>query len=89
MTEVTRLLHPHSVRCRAEAHSRKRALQLAAEITAGAGATPLSQDALFDQLMERALAVDLEAVPDIRLQNTIAQRRARWLMARTGELFLE
>ena len=53
MTEVTRLLKPRSVRCRAEAHSRKRALQLAAEITAGAGSTPLSKDALFDELMDR------------------------------------
>lgn len=56
---------------------------------ASAKAVPSQDRVLFDQLMERALAVDLEAVPDIRLQNTIAQRRARWLMARTGELFLE
>ena len=43
----------------------------------------------FVKLLERALAVDLEKAPDQRLANVIAQKRARWLLARADELFLE
>jgi len=42
----------------------------------------------FLALLEEALAVEPDAVPGQRLQNTIAQRQARWLMGRTDELFL-
>lgn len=42
----------------------------------------------FVALIDKALAVDPDAVPRLRLQNTIAQRRARWLLGRTDELFL-
>jgi hypothetical protein len=33
--------------------------------------------------------VDLEAAPQQRLANLIAQKRARWLLARVDELFIE
>jgi len=43
----------------------------------------------FVQLMNQALAVERDANPDNRLQNSLAQRRARWLLGRLDELFLE
>jgi predicted anti-sigma-YlaC factor YlaD len=43
----------------------------------------------FEALMQKALAVEPGAVEEQRLQNTIAQRRARWLLGRTDELFLD
>ena len=44
---------------------------------------------LFQELLGRALAVDADAAPDLRLQNLILQRRARWLLARADQLFVE
>lgn len=44
--------------------------------------------ALFDKLIAEALAVDLEAAPQHRLANTIAQRRARWLQTHVEDLIL-
>lgn len=43
----------------------------------------------FESLLHRALAVDLEAAPGQRLANEVAQRRARWLLARIDDLFLD
>lgn len=43
----------------------------------------------FRELLEKALAVDVDARPDWRLQNLVSQRRARWLLARADELFVE
>ncbi len=43
----------------------------------------------FGELLKKALAVDPDAVPELRLANTVAQRRAAWLLARADELFLE
>lgn len=51
MSNVTHLLNTASVRCHADAPSRKRALQLAAELIAADSS--LNSDALFDGLMER------------------------------------
>jgi predicted anti-sigma-YlaC factor YlaD len=45
--------------------------------------------ALFQELIGSALAVDADATPDARLLNTLSQRRARWLLDRMPELFLE
>jgi predicted anti-sigma-YlaC factor YlaD len=42
----------------------------------------------FQSLLERALAVDVNAKPEYRLANLIMQRRARWLLSRIDELFL-
>jgi hypothetical protein len=33
--------------------------------------------------------VDVERAPDQRVANLIAQKRARWLLARADELFIE
>lgn len=43
----------------------------------------------WEELLGRALAVDADARPELRLANLVAQRRARWLLSRTKDLFLE
>jgi predicted anti-sigma-YlaC factor YlaD len=43
----------------------------------------------FEALIAAALAVDPDEVPELRLANVIAQRRARWLQQRIPDLFLE
>jgi len=43
----------------------------------------------FTALLERALAIHPDAKPQWRLVNLIIQRRARWLLARTEDLFLK
>lgn len=43
----------------------------------------------FQSLLEKALAVDINARPEYRLANLVMQRRARWLLSRMDELFLE
>lgn len=47
------------------------------------------QRAEFEQLLERALAIDPDAVPEERLGNVLSQKRARWLLTRIDELFIE
>lgn len=53
------------------------------------GALPRQDRAEFLQLLDRALAVDVHAVPADRLANLVAQRRARLLRDRVDELFLD
>jgi predicted anti-sigma-YlaC factor YlaD len=43
----------------------------------------------FGELLDKVISFDIEAYPANRLMNILAQRRARWLMGRTDELFLE
>lgn len=43
----------------------------------------------FESLLNRALAINPDANSDTRLVNTIMQRRARWLLLRKADLFLE
>jgi len=43
----------------------------------------------FHSLLGQALAVDPDARPEWRLANIIAQRRARWLLGRADDLFLD
>src|SRR5262249_3804827 len=45
--------------------------------------------AQFEQLLKKALAIDPNARPEWRLANVIMQRRARWLLSRTDQLFGE
>lgn len=42
----------------------------------------------FEALLNRALAIDVNARPEWRLGNMIAQRRAKWLLGRVDDLFL-
>jgi predicted anti-sigma-YlaC factor YlaD len=43
----------------------------------------------FDRVLKEALALDPAREKSQRLSNLIAQRRARWLLTRTEELFIE
>ncbi len=49
---------------------------------------PRQQRKEFQELLQRALAIDPDAHPQWRLANLVLQRRARWLLTRTDELFL-
>ena len=49
----------------------------------------LQDRAEFENLLNQALAIDVNALPEQRLANVIAQRRARWLLARMDRLFVE
>jgi predicted anti-sigma-YlaC factor YlaD len=42
----------------------------------------------FESLLQRALAINADAVPEFRLLNLVAQRRARWLLGRVDDLFI-
>jgi len=43
----------------------------------------------FESLLHQALAIDPGARPEWRLVNLIVQRRARWLLSRADQLFLD
>ncbi len=43
----------------------------------------------FTKLLQQALAVNADAAPEARLANLVMQRRVRWLLAKTDELFAE
>lgn len=42
----------------------------------------------FKELLETALALDVDAYPEGRLENLLLQKRARWLLSRIDDLFL-
>ena len=50
---------------------------------------PAQDSAEFRRLLERALEIDPDAVPSRRLENLIAQRQARELLARIEDYFIE
>lgn len=45
--------------------------------------------ATFAETLTKALEIDPDHDPRFRLENLVAQKRARWLLSRTSELFLE
>ncbi|MCY4593274.1 MAG: TRAP transporter TatT component family protein [Bryobacterales bacterium] len=50
-------------------------------------AVPAQDRALFDELLDKALAMDADEFEEYRLLNHLAQRRAQWLRSRTDDLF--
>ena len=75
-------------------------LQRAIELSGGAMAAPyvayaesvaVAQQDLteYQALLQQALAIDPAVHPEWRLANLVMQRRARWLLNRSDELFLE
>jgi predicted anti-sigma-YlaC factor YlaD len=50
---------------------------------------PAQNRSEFREMLERALQIDSDRHVETRLSNLIAQRRARWLLGRIDELFLE
>jgi predicted anti-sigma-YlaC factor YlaD len=65
--------------------------QLASPFVAYAESVSIQKQnrAEFDSLLKKALEVNPDARPEWRLSNVIMQRRARWLLSREDELFLE
>ena len=55
---------------------------------AEAFAIPQQKRDAFKRLLERALAVNPDSTPEVRLANLAAQQRARWLLDRTDDLIL-
>jgi predicted anti-sigma-YlaC factor YlaD len=43
----------------------------------------------FQSLLQEALAFDADKAIDTRMENLVAQRRARWLLGRIDELLVE
>ncbi len=43
----------------------------------------------FEEMLNKALAIDVEKKPGWRLVNLIAQKRAKWLLSRTDQLFVK
>jgi len=65
--------------------------QMAGPMVSYAEAVSLQRQDLaeFKSFLERALAIDPDAKPEWRLSNLVMQRRARWLLSRTDDLFLK
>jgi hypothetical protein len=63
---------------------------LAGPLVAFAEAVEVKQQNVtgFQSLLKRALAVNVDAKPEWRLENLVMQRHARWLLAHTDDLFL-
>lgn len=72
----------------------------AQQLSGGADAAPLvalaesvcvpqQRRAEFEALLREALRIDPDLVPESRLANVLAQRRARWLLSRIDNLFTE
>jgi predicted anti-sigma-YlaC factor YlaD len=49
---------------------------------------PAQNRAQFQEMLERALSIDPDQRPEMRLATLIAQRRARWMLGRADDLFL-
>lgn len=43
----------------------------------------------FETLLNQALSIDVSKAPDQKLANVISQRRARWLLSRIDDLFVD
>jgi predicted anti-sigma-YlaC factor YlaD len=65
--------------------------QQAAPFVALAESVAVTQQdrAQFEQLLKRSLQIDVDASPQWRLANVVMQRRARWLLSRTDQLFAQ
>jgi len=83
----------------AAARARKH-FERAVELSAGKLASPLvalaetvsvsqQNKKEFEALLKRALEIDVSARPEWRLANLVTQRRARWLLGRIEQLFVE
>ncbi|MFI4922590.1 MAG: TRAP transporter TatT component family protein [Burkholderiales bacterium] len=72
----------------------------AMELTGGDDAAPLlafaesvcvakQNRAEFEVLLKQALQIDVNRIPEQRLANLVMQKRARWLLSRTDQLFTD
>lgn len=44
---------------------------------------------MFKELLYKALAIDVQAIPEWRLSNTLAQEKAKWLLEQGPKLFVD
>ncbi len=49
---------------------------------------PQEDRASFERLLREALAIDVNTLPERRVESIVGQRRARWLLGRIDKLFL-
>lgn len=84
-TPDTPVLEEHFRRARQLSEGNRASLYIA---FAEAVAIPTQDRSQFTGLLEEALAIDVDADPEQRLLNLIAQERARWLLERVDEFFL-
>ena len=77
-------------------HHFERAVELSSGLSAGPYVSLAESLAVadqdweeFQQLLHKALEIDPDSAPSIRLVNIITQERARWLLARTEDLFFD
>ena len=65
--------------------------QLASPLVAYAEAVCIQkqQRAEFEKLLKQAVTIDVDKLPESRLANLVMQRRAKWLLSRTDELFVD
>ena len=65
--------------------------QLASPLVALAESVALAEQdrAEFEDLLQRALAIDADARTEWRMDNLVSQRRARWLLQRVDRLILD
>jgi predicted anti-sigma-YlaC factor YlaD len=80
------VLRKHFDRAIELTHGQQAAPYVAYAETAAVSAQDRAQ---FEQLLKQALAVDINARPQWRLANVVLQRRARWLLSRTDQLFAQ
>ncbi len=92
--EMSRLADAEENAARARKHF-ERAVELSKGQNAGfyvgmaeAVSVTLQNRKEFEELLNTALAIDVDKDPKLRLANTIFQNRARWLLARVDRLFL-
>jgi predicted anti-sigma-YlaC factor YlaD len=76
----------HFLRARELGHNKKMSTLVS---FAEAVDVQIQNKAEFVKLLDEVLAFDIDSDHDHRLVNILAQRRARWLTARVGELFAE
>ena len=76
----------HLERALALSKGRRAAPLVAFAETVSVGSQDLGE---FAQLLEQALALDPDEAQTVRLSNLIYQKRARWLLSRRDELFVE
>lgn len=91
------MARPGLSKTEAQARARKH-FDRVVELTDGQSASPFvslaeqvsvaTQDRQeFQRLLERALAINVDARPEWRLENVIMQRRAQWLLSKADDLF--
>ena len=84
--ELQKILRSHFERALTLSHGRRAGTYVSFAENA---LIPAQNTAEFRDVLQKALEVDVDADPDNRLANLVAQRRARWLLHHVRDLILE